>query len=238
MANRRMFSLSVVDTDSFLEMPLSSRLLYYELGMRADDDGFVDNWKKILSFTGLKDDDLKVLIAKKYILPFDSGVIVIRHWRMNNYLRNDRYKATQYKEELNELTTDDNLVYQMDTNGIHRLGKDRIGKDRLEIGNNAQTNFKKPTLNEIEEYCKERNNNVLPNKFYDFYESKGWMIGKNKMKDWKAAVRTWESKEQKTEPVDDESDIPYWMRKDFKFEEEEEDEGYKDFLKAIHRDSK
>ena len=90
-----MFSLSVVDTDTFLEMPLSSRLLYYELGMRADDDGFVDNFKKILLFTGLKEDDLKVLIAKQYVLPFDSGVIVIRHWRMNNYLRNDRYKSTQ-----------------------------------------------------------------------------------------------------------------------------------------------
>ena len=80
MAQKRMFSLSVVDTDKFLEMPISSRLLYYELGMRADDDGFVDNWKKILLFTGLKEDDLKVLIAKSFIIPFESGVIVIRHW--------------------------------------------------------------------------------------------------------------------------------------------------------------
>ena len=70
MANKRMFSINVVDTDQFLEMPISSRLLYYELGMRADDDGFVDNWKKILMFTGLKEDDLRILVTKKYIIPF------------------------------------------------------------------------------------------------------------------------------------------------------------------------
>ena len=130
-----MFSLSVVDTDQFLEMPLSSRLLYYELGMRADDDGFVDNWKKILAFTGLKDDDLKVLVAKNFIIPFDTGVIVIRHWRMNNYLRNDRYKATSHQEELQKLSLDYNDVYNLDTigipGGIHSIGKDSIGKNRL-----------------------------------------------------------------------------------------------------------
>ena len=102
MAQKRMFSLNVVDTDAFLEMPITSRLLYYELGMRADDDGFVDNWKKILMFTGLKEDDLKVLIAKSFIIPFESGVIVIRHWRLNNYLQNDRKKTTIYKEELSK----------------------------------------------------------------------------------------------------------------------------------------
>ena len=103
MAQKRMFSLSVVDTDKFLEMPISSRLLYYELGMRADDDGFVDNWKKILLFTGLKEDDMKVLITKQFIIPFESGVIVIRHWRMNNYLQNDRTKPTIYQKELQSL---------------------------------------------------------------------------------------------------------------------------------------
>ena len=104
MANKRMFSLSVVDTDRFIEMPITSRLLYYELGMRADDDGFVDNWKKILLFTGLKEDDLKVLVEKSFIIPFDSGVMVIRHWRMNNYLQNDRHKSTIHQEELKKLS--------------------------------------------------------------------------------------------------------------------------------------
>ena len=103
MANKRMFSLNVVDTDKFLEMPISSRLLYYELGMRADDDGFVDNWKKILLFTGLKLDDMKLLITKQFIIPFESGIIVIKHWRMNNYLQKDRKKQTNYQEELKML---------------------------------------------------------------------------------------------------------------------------------------
>jgi len=112
MANKRMFSLSIVDTDLFLEMPMTSRLLYYELGMRADDDGFVGNWKKIIRMTGLSEDDMKVLIAKKFILPFESGVIVIRHWRINNYLRNDRHTPTSYQKELAELNLD-NEVYEL-----------------------------------------------------------------------------------------------------------------------------
>lgn len=201
MAQKRMFSLSVVDTDQFLDMPLSSRLLYYELGMRADDDGFVDNYKKILLFTGLKDDDLKVLIAKQYVLPFDSGVIVIRHWRMNNYLRNDRYKSTQYQDELKKLSVDDNLVYQMDTTGIpggiHSIDKNRL--DKNSIDNNRA--FKKPTLDEVKEYCLERKNGINPQHFIDFYESKGWMVGKNKMKDWKACIRTWEKRTNNTLPI-------------------------------------
>ena len=108
-----MFSLNVVDTDKFLEMPISSRLLYYELGMRADDDGFVDNWKKILLFTGLKEDDMKVLISKQFILPFKSGIIVIRHWRLNNYLQKDRTKPTIYQDELKMLDISNGGEYFM-----------------------------------------------------------------------------------------------------------------------------
>lgn len=138
MSKKRMFSLSVVDTDKFLEMPISSRLLYYELGMRADDDGFVDNWKKILMFTGLKEDDMKVLIAKMFIIPFETGVIVIRHWRMNNYLRNDRFNPTQYKEEMAQLQLDNNGIYNLATNGIpggiHSIDKYSI--DKYSIDNN------------------------------------------------------------------------------------------------------
>lgn len=132
MANKRMFSLSVVDTDKFLEMPISSRLLYYELGMRADDDGFVDNWKKILLFTGLKEDDLKVLITKQFIIPFESGVIVIRHWRMNNYLQNDRTKPTIHQEELKQLGLDNSNVYNLYTNCIHSIDKYSIDKNSID----------------------------------------------------------------------------------------------------------
>ena len=142
MATKRMFSLNVVDTDKFLEMPVSARLLYYELGMRADDDGFVDNWKKILLFTGLKEDDLKLLIAKSFIIPFESGVIVIRHWRMNNYLQNDRIKPTLYQDELHQLGLDENNVYTLDTTCIHSIDKNSIDKY---IYNNTCAN--KPTTN-------------------------------------------------------------------------------------------
>ena len=131
MAQKRMFSLNVVDTDAFLEMPITSRLLYYELGMRADDDGFVDNWKKILMFTGLKEDDLKVLIAKSFIIPFESGVIVIRHWRLNNYLQNDRKKTTIYQEELSKLKLDYSNVYTLDTTCIHSIDKNSIVENSI-----------------------------------------------------------------------------------------------------------
>ena len=189
MAQKRMFSLSVVDTDQFLEMPLSSRLLYYELGMRADDDGFVSNWKKILSFTGLKEDDLKVLIAKKYIIPFDSGVIVIRHWRMNNYLQKDRTKPTIYQEELKKLGLDDNNVYILDTTCIHSIDKNSIDKNSIEYKN-------KPTLEEVRDYCiNVRHNNVDYQKFYDYFNEGNWIDSKgNKVKNWKQKVITWEKK--------------------------------------------
>ena len=218
MANKRMFSLSVVDTDQFLEMPISSRLLYYELGMRADDDGFVDNFKKILLFTGLKEDDLKVLIAKQYVLPFESGVIVIRHWRMNNYLQKDRTKPTIHQEELKKLELDNNNVYNLYTNCIHSIDKNRLDKNRIDI-------FKKPTLEEVKQYCNERKNNINPQRFIDFYESKGWMVGKNKMKDWKACIRTWE-KTDKT--------LPTWFDKTNEVESTNEEE--KRELEAILND--
>lgn len=120
MAQKRMFSLNVVDTDRFLEMPITSRLLYYELGMRADDDGFVDNWKKIMLFTGLKEDDLKILIAKSFIIPFESGVIVIKHWRMNNYLQNDRKKMTSHQDELEMLDISSGGEYFLKQNTINK----------------------------------------------------------------------------------------------------------------------
>lgn len=216
MAQKRMFSLNVVDTDKFLEMPISSRLLYYELGMRADDDGFVDNWKKILMFTGLKEDDMKVLILKQFVIPFESGVIVIRHWRLNNYLQNDRTKPTIYQEELKQLNLDENNVYTMDTTCIHSIDKNSIDKNRIEYNKR----FTPPTLEEIEQYCKERNNNVDANKFINYYTSNGWMVGKNKMKDWKAAIRTWESKSLKQE----EQELPKWFNQEYKEREWNEDE--------------
>lgn len=132
MAQRRMFNKVITNSDDFLDMPVSSQNLYFHLGMNADDDGFINNWKSIIKLTGSKEDDLKVLIAKQYILPFESGVIVIKHWRLNNYLRTDRYSETKFKKEAKELYLDESMVYQVDTSGIPRLDKIRIDKNRLD----------------------------------------------------------------------------------------------------------
>ena len=99
MAERRMFAKTIIDSDAFLDMPLSTQSLYFHLSMRADDDGFINNPKKIQRMVGCGDDDLKLLMAKRFILVFDSGVIVIKHWKIHNYIRNDRYKPTLYQEE-------------------------------------------------------------------------------------------------------------------------------------------
>lgn len=138
MAERRMFAKTIIDSDAFLDMPMSARLLYYDLGMRADDDGFVNSPKKIMKIIGATNDDMNILIMRKFIIPFESGVVVIKHWRINNYLRKDRYNETQYIREKNQLVLDDKGKYHLgDTNGIpHGIpvvdtGKVSIGKDSI-----------------------------------------------------------------------------------------------------------
>jgi hypothetical protein len=126
MAQRRMFSMQVVESDQFLEMPLTSQSLYFHLGMYADDDGFVTP-NKVMRMIGATSDDLKILAAKQFIIPFESGVIVIRHWKENNYIQSDRYKPTSFTHEKAKLLCIQN-VYNVDTQV--RLGKDRLGEDR------------------------------------------------------------------------------------------------------------
>lgn len=111
MAQKRMFSKAIINSDSFIEMPDSSQVLYFYLAMQADDDGFVDNWKSIMRMTGKKEDDLKILITKKFIIPFESGIIVIKHWRIHNYIQSDRYTETKYKQEKAMLSLDENKAY-------------------------------------------------------------------------------------------------------------------------------
>ncbi|PWJ49158.1 hypothetical protein [Faecalicatena contorta] len=122
MANRRMFSLDVVDTDNFLEMPASTQSLYFHLGMRADDDGFVAAPKKITKLVNCGEDDLKLLLAKGYILALENGVIVVRHWKQNNYIQRDRYKPTIYQKEFEKLAVEDG-IYGMDTGCIQDVSK-------------------------------------------------------------------------------------------------------------------
>lgn len=121
MAERRMFAKTIIDSDNFLDMPMSSQLLYFHLSMRADDDGFVNSPKKIMRVIGSTVDDMNILIARKFIIPFESGIVVIRHWRINNYLRKDRYTETTYMDEKNSLAMDDNKQY-LSTDEANSLG--------------------------------------------------------------------------------------------------------------------
>lgn len=137
MAERRMFAKTIIDSDAFLDMPLSTQALYFHLSMRADDDGFINNPKKIQRMIGCSDDDLKLLIAKNFIIPFESGIVVIKHWRIHNYIQKDRYKPTVYVEEMSQIRQKPNSAYTLDTECIQdgysletqdRIGKDSIGK--------------------------------------------------------------------------------------------------------------
>lgn len=236
MANRRMFAKTIIDSDAFLDMPPSTQVLYFHLAMRADDDGFINNPKTIMRIVGAKDDDIKLLVAKRFIIPFDSGVVVIKHWRIHNYIQKDRYTETKYIEEKNQLIInkkngyslkqigllddENDNVYILDTQV--RLGKDRLGKDRLELerDKNKATRFIKPTIDEIKTFLNEQEYETdidrYADRFYNFYESKGWKVGKEKMKDWKAAIRGWLSRDNikkketvAAETIDDTMD-PIW----------------------------
>jgi hypothetical protein len=111
MAERRMFAKTIIDSDAFLDMPLSTQALYFHLSMRADDEGFINNPKRIQKIVGCGDDDLKLLMAKKFVILFESGVIVIKHWRIHNYIQKDRFKATVYIDEKNMLEMKENKAY-------------------------------------------------------------------------------------------------------------------------------
>lgn len=108
MAERRMFAKTIIDSDLFLDMPQSAQLLYFHLSMRADDDGFINNPRSIMRNVRCNDDDLKLLIAKQFIIPFENGVVVIKHWRIHNYIKSDRYKPTSYQNEKDQLSLENN----------------------------------------------------------------------------------------------------------------------------------
>lgn len=219
MAQKRMFSLQVIDTDKFMDMPPSTRALYFHLGMHGDDDGFVSSPKKIMRAAGCNEDDLRLLALKEYIIPFESGVIVITDWNINNTLRNDRYHETTYTAEKASLCVTSTGKYilgnQVETIGIpngsklepeHNITEHNITEHSIEsVPLSADTpaqdapkrkRFVPPTLEEVAEYVKSRNSPVDPQGFIDFYASKGWYVGNSHMKDWKAACRNAESWER------------------------------------------
>ena len=233
MAERRMFARAVTGGARFLRMPVTSRLLYYDLGMAADDDGCVEAFA-VMRMTGATEDDLKVLVSKGFVRVLNEDLVVyITDWQANNQIRKDRYHEGRYKDLIdcevgslpdNQVTTEwqprvnqagDDLATEV------RLGKVSIGKasvGKASIGEAstgevcaekpaqsakppARTRFSPPSVQEIEEYCTEKGFLLDAERFVDYYASIGWRVGKNPMKDWRAAVRTWVKKDTpKPEP--------------------------------------
>ena len=132
MAERRMFAKSVIDSDLFLDMPSSTQMLYFHLAMRTDDDGFVNNPKRIQRMVGASEDDMKRLIAKRFILVFESGVIVIRHWKLHNYIRKDMYHPTDYQEKRNMLKFES-------MKSAYELNDSKTSQPSLQSSNNSVT---------------------------------------------------------------------------------------------------
>jgi len=161
MAERRMFTKKITNSDAFIDMPLSTQALYFHLNMEADDDGFNSSPKKIQRMIGASDDDLKLLFAKNFIIPFESGIVVIKHWKLHNNIRNDRYKETVYQEEKAMLELKENNVYtlgipngyQMDTQV--RLGKSKVSIEEDNIYSPAKAESSIP-YKEIIEYLNNR----------------------------------------------------------------------------------
>ncbi len=217
MAERRMFAKSVINSARFLRMPQTSRLLYYDLGMSADDDGVVEAFT-VIRTTGAAEDDLRVLATRGFITVLNDDLVsYITDWSRNNYIQKDRYRPSIYNKLLvklgdgNQSATDwqpsgdvtDTVCIQpvsnMDTQV--RLGKDSIGKGSV-VADKPPTRprFVPPTLEEVTAYVQERGSKVDPQGFIDFYASKGWLVGKTPMKDWKAACRNAEHWERWGKP--------------------------------------
>lgn len=203
-----MFSLQVVDTDKFLDMPPSSQALYFHLGMHGDDDGFVASPRKIARCAGCNDDDMRILAAKGFIIPFDSGVLVITDWRVNNTLQNDRYKETMYQEEKSLLRLEKSGKYVVDSNPYteciqsgsnmepqrNLTQRNQTEPNKTECGgtHHTHTRFSPPSVDDVRAYCNERGYTTIdPERFVSFYAARGWKSGQTAITDWRAAVDSW-----------------------------------------------
>lgn len=216
MAERRMFAKAVIGSARFLTMPPSSRLLYYDLGMAADDDGVAEAFT-VMRTTGAVEDDLKVLISKGFVaLLNDELVTYITDWAKNNQIRRDRYQPSIYRNLLVKMPVEPLRLTDGKPDGNQRSTQDRIGKDRLgkvSIESTAATTptrpkrFTPPTLDEVTAYIAERGYGIDPEAFVDYYQARGWKLkGGITVKDWRSCVRTWD-KRQKKDAQDD-----YWAQ--------------------------
>lgn len=209
MAERRMFSKEIVDSDAFLDMPVSTQNLYFHLGMRADDDGFINSVNKIMAISNASKNDLELLIVKSFLIPFMDGVFVIKHWRMNNYIRGDRYKPTNYQEDYALLeikrngaytliSPDTPVVYQKDTNGIPVVDavKDRLGKNSIDNTDDAHEP-EIPSLREVVEFVRIERLDLDPKRFWTYYEEMDWKIEGEPIASWRALAVSWTKPKRK-----------------------------------------
>lgn len=207
-----MFSKHITSTDAFIDMPQSAQCLYFHLNMDADDDGFVSSPKRIMRMLGASEDDYKILVAKSFVIVFESGISVIKHWRIHNYIRKDTYNTTKYIDEKNDLDIKENGSYTLRGRPVDgsstqvRLGKVRLGKVSIDENRDNSLSTKKPTLGDITAAFKDRGFEHLAESFFNYYESNGWKVGRNPMKSWTAAVAQWCAREKpqtkKTELTD------------------------------------
>lgn len=195
MAEKRMFSKKIIDTDWFMDMPASTQNLYFHLSMRADDDGFIASPKRIIKLIGATEDDYKILIGKKFIIPFDSGICVITDWRINNYLRNDRYTETIYKEEKQSLILNKNGKYEFGIpNGIP-IGIPTVSTEKNTYSNSKNYNYYNNNI--IEEEIKnkeEENNKIMLNEKKDYSKNdvlKEMLDKSDLSKEVKTALNDW-----------------------------------------------
>lgn len=235
MAQRRMFSLDIVSSDAFLDMPVSARELYFQLGMRADDDGFA-NPKQIIRMVGASGDDLKLLIAKKFVIPFESGVIVIKHWLINNLIRADIYHETKHKNEKSTLFLDENNSYTKNAERSKKLKvitpppykvnrnapalrqrtnsvpiaytEDSIGKVRLGKGMRESARAKKKEKKYDITYV----TNIPDEDLEEF--TKFYLASKNQIKEKGFDLKN-HCKSQGVEYVDYKATLRKWLKKDF-----------------------
>ena len=209
MAERRMFTKKVSDSDAFIEMSAAAQALYFHLNQGADDDGFNNQVQMAMWKSHASIDDLKVLMAKNFIIRFESGVIVIKHWRMHNTLRKDRYTPTNFQEELAMLGVKENEAYTLTgcQTVAKRLPQDSIGKDSIDKDNKEKQEkktrkrkeFIAPTKEEVFEYAKEKGREDLAQGFYDYFTVGNWVDSKgNKVLNWKQKFLTWCSKNAQT----------------------------------------
>ena len=213
MAERRMFTKKITESDAFLDMPLSAQCLYFHLNMSADDDGFVNAPKKIQRLIGASDDDLKLLIAKSFVLVFETGVLVIKHWRMHNTIRQDRYHPTDYQEEYKQLGLKPNNSYTWQPNGNQLETENRLGKDRLDKINKKE-NIKRKKYGSFENVLlTDEEYQKLKDRFSD-YENKienlsNYIASKgDKYKSHYATILNWSRKEN--------DNLPHWFNENYK----------------------